>query len=427
MDGNRDIQELESLAGFSSAQQSLLDPGDLPAQADLPWYRRPLPKLLVVAVAGFVPLYAVTTSVDRRTTASQDLQAEAVVAAPLPTPSQPSRAELIEQNLLMQQQIDRLNAEVTQVEEPEAAEPAAAEPLPEGDRLPTPEVEVASPEAVDGSRRWQVASKVGSFGSIPDDSATRARPEDNPSGAPALAATVMQSSPSQIAQAVQPDVEGEQFILHGRISTRINAGTTVRGVLQTDAFWVPESDADLSFSIATQEPVVDSRGVVAYPSGTLLLSRIQSVGENGLVQMEATQAITPTGQTHDLEGVSIRGEAGQPLIAQMSRDVGGDIASMDLGVAALGGIQGAASELTRSISESAFSSSTVFGSTTSTSIDNGNRNPVAGFFEGAAGAILPEIQQRNRDAIAKIQATDPIWLLPTDRSVLVSFDRPQAL
>ena len=422
MDDKCDIQELESLAGFSSAQQSLLDPGDLPAQADLPWYRKPLPKLLVVAVAGFVPLYVVTTSVDRRTTASQDLQAEAVAAAPLPTPSQPSRAELIEQNLLMQQQIDRLNAEVTQVEQP-----AAAEPLPEPDRLPTPEVAVASTEAVDDSRRWQVASKVGSFGSIPEDSATRARPEEDPSGAPALAATVAQSSPSQIAQAVQPDVEGEQFILHGRISTRINAGTTVRGVLQTDAFWVPESDTDLTFSIATQEPVVDSRGVVAYPSGTLLLSRIRSVGENGLVQMEATQAITPTGQTHDLEGVSIRGEAGQPLIAQMSRDVGGDIASMDLGVAALGGIQGAASELTRSISESAFSSSTVFGSTTSTSIDNGNRNPVAGFFEGAAGAILPEIQQRNRDAIAKIQQTDPIWLLPTDRSVLVSFDRPQAL
>ena len=133
----------------------------------------------------------------------------------------------------------------------------------------------------------------------------------------------------------------------------------------------------------------------------VLVVLVDRVSENGLVQLSATQAIwEEQGFQRELvlpsQTLLVRGNDGDPLIAENYGDIGGDIAAMDMGQFALGAIRRVGELYTRSDSRV----QTGDGTTVITE-SNPEPNILAGALEGGSDAILDAISERNQQAIER--------------------------
>jgi hypothetical protein len=241
---------------------------------------------------------------------------------------------------------------------------------------------------------------------------------------PALIEKGEQAAPESSAKTEEPPVlaEAEARILgeqslgeSGQVRSLI-AGGHSSGELVTPVILDNEGVED-RFLVVLSEPLMDSTASIAIPEGSVLVVQVDRTSEDGLVQLSATQAIwEEQGLQRELvlpsRTILIRGNGGDPLMAEGYGDSGGDIAAMDMGQFAIGAIRRVGELYTRSDSRV----QTGDGATVITE-SNPAPNILAGALEGGSEAILDSISERNQRAIEKLEQRPQIPYIPANTQV----------
>jgi hypothetical protein len=146
----------------------------------------------------------------------------------------------------------------------------------------------------------------------------------------------------------------------------------------------------------------------------------------------------PTEQSLPNNAIIVRGTQGKPLMAGKFPGQSSSIASMDLGLFVLGGL-GKAAELvnrpdTRLVPYTVQSGNvTIDGESTENNNNNNNnnnnittglttvtenrRNLAAAVVEGGFNSVVPQIAQRNQQAIAQMSQPTNVWFMRAGTSV----------
>ncbi|WP_017314403.1 hypothetical protein [Mastigocladopsis repens] len=177
---------------------------------------------------------------------------------------------------------------------------------------------------------------------------------------------------------------------------------------------------DTTFVVRLKEPLKSVDGAIALPANTELLAQIQQISDSGMVQLGVVSIISQANgnftQTRLPEStLKVRAPQGKPLLANKYPNRSGKISSMDTGIFALGGIGKIGDVLNRP-------------ETTRVRCDDGTdnyctetdqqRNIPAAVLEGGMNAIVPQINQRNQQAIQEMMKSG-IWFLPSGTEVEV--------
>ncbi|WP_427162204.1 TrbI/VirB10 family protein [Aliinostoc sp. HNIBRCY26] len=286
---------------------------------------------------------------------------------------------------------------------------------------PPPVAPTATPSTPNPFAEWSRLAKLGSYGEI------------NTGNAPQIAATAQPPANNYVPpQPINPDsyrppsrIDPNTSIARYQVPKSLKVGTSAKGVLATAAFGETtrnrgddsNSDNPNMFVVQLREPLKDSSGAIALPAKTELLTQVSSISEQGLVQMKIAKVLIPsdgnlTERDVPENALLIRAGGGRPLVAQQYPNRSSSIASMDAGLFVLGGIAKAAELYNRTDSQV-----TVNGGSTVVTNDSNRRNIAAGVLEGGLNSVVPQISQRNQQAIAQMMQQSNVWLLPAGTEV----------
>jgi hypothetical protein len=257
------------------------------------------------------------------------------------------------------------------------------------------------------------------------------------------------ANPQQSVPTISPPVENPQVALQGMPTTpsqtqppdnslvsqgepqslkSLPAGNSVKAVLATAVFgettMSKNSDRDDEdknvFVVRLTEPLKAVDGTIALPKNTELLTEIRSLSEQGLLQLNVVKVVskndgTLTERSLPRNAIIVRAPQGRPLMASQFPNQSSSISSMDLGLFFLGGLGKAAELINQTQSQ------IVTTSTTGTIVSNTNPSPniLAGVLDGGINTIVPQIAQRNQQAIAQMMQRTNIWFLPAGTEVEV--------
>jgi hypothetical protein len=282
--------------------------------------------------------------------------------------------------------------------------PSVSVSTPRSSKLIEPSLE---PE-INSQERWQELVKLGSYGSV--------RPESIPAPESAIAqAPVNQAKLTNWENPTEPlpleSMEEPQ-------TKSLIAGTTATGILEIPLVF-DGAKSNERFVITLTEPIADSAGNPTLPANSRLLVQVDGISATGRLQLSALSATwEEDGQTKELtlpaSAIQIRGEQGQPLIAQQFEDKGKELAALDAGQFALSTIRGASSQLIQPNTRV----QTGNGSTVITQ-ENQRPNVLAGAIQGGADGLLNTIAERNKRAAAEIQQRPPIRYIAAGTTVQV--------
>jgi len=218
--------------------------------------------------------------------------------------------------------------------------------------------------------------------------------------------------------------DAEQRVIDGVPIRRLNPGSTAAASLSTSLLWAEGSSDEQHFVVALTEPLVGVDGLEAIPAGQQILFTISSVDSNGLVSALATFIIDPEGNEQPLPpgAITLQADKERPLLAEGLFDPGGEIAGMDLGIAALGAVASVGEIMNRPLQQQSSSTTGAQTSTTTTST-SGDPNILGAIMQGSATPLLLTIQKRNEEAIKRLSDQKNAWFLPVGQSVQVVVTR----
>lgn len=206
----------------------------------------------------------------------------------------------------------------------------------------------------------------------------------------------------------------ETSILNGVPVRFLQVGTQARAQLVTPLVWAKtDSTEGEKFVVQLSEPMAN------LPQGTTIVFQVAAVSESGLVQLKATSLVV-NGQEYVLppEAISVRGQSGQPLIADKWGDKGPAIASGDVTAFLFGSLSKVGEVLNQpDVQQSINSSSDSFSSSTTTK--NRRPNLLGAILEGGFGPLTDQILQRNDQAIQEIISRPNVWYVRAGESVQV--------
>ncbi|MGV0106998.1 TrbI/VirB10 family protein [Nostoc sp. DSM 114160] len=291
---------------------------------------------------------------------------------------------------------------------------------------------------------WARLAKLGSYGQVNPSNqptsniatlepATNAQPQQE-----ATNSNPEQNTPQQDNSAVsQAQPQGEKSVAVGSsakavLATAIFGETTNKSGGGGDA-----DEAKNVFVIRLKEPLKSTDGAVALPANTEFLAEIGSLSEQGLLQMNVVKVISQnngnrTERSLPNNAIILRGTEGKPLIANKYPGQSSSIASMDAGLFVLGGIGKAAELINRpdtklvpySITSTSPNTNTENPNDTTSSTSTGlvsetdnRRNLGAAVLEGGMNSVVPQIAQRNQQAIAQMSQQGGVWFLPAGTNI----------
>ncbi|MEH1934623.1 MAG: hypothetical protein V7L14_13070 [Nostoc sp.] len=319
-------------------------------------------------------------------------------------------------------------------------------PIPTSQPLPSPQLPVVNPNTQpvvnitppsppSPFEEWTRLAKLGSYGQVnvtnqPIAAASEPvnntqTPEQTPNPNP------NQTTAAPAVSQAQP--QGQKTVA---------VGSTAKGVLATAIFGETtksnggngnEGGEDKNvFVIRLQEPLKSTDGAIAVPANTEFLAEIRSLSEQGLLQMNVVKVISqnngnPTEQSLPNNAIIIRATQGKPLIANKFPSQSSSIASMDAGLFILGGI-GKAAELVNlpdtqviplpnTVINGTGANASSSTSTSLTTVTEPRRNLPAGLLEGGLNSVVPQIAQRNQQAIAQMSQQTGVWFLPAGTNI----------
>ncbi|MDZ8185245.1 MAG: TrbI/VirB10 family protein [Nostoc sp. ChiSLP02] len=291
-----------------------------------------------------------------------------------------------------------------------------------------PVVSITPPPPPNPFDEWTKLAKLGSYGQVnaieqPNNVAAASQPQNevqspqqtpnpNPNENPNSQVTPEQGN----AVVAQGQPQGEKSVAIGTSAKAVFAtaifGETTRGGNE-------EGTANKNtFVVRLKEPLKSTNGEVALPANTEFLTEISSLSEQGLLQMKVVKFISKVDgnlieQNLPDNAIIIRGAKGRPLIANKFPNQSSSIASMDLGLFVLGGIGKAAELMNRTDGQVV----TINGGSTVVSNTNSGENIAAGIVEGGMNSVVPQIAQRNQQAIAQMSQQTNIWFVPAGTNI----------
>ncbi|MDZ8055051.1 MAG: TrbI/VirB10 family protein [Aulosira sp. ZfuCHP01] len=179
-----------------------------------------------------------------------------------------------------------------------------------------------------------------------------------------------------------------------------------------------DSDNKNVFVVRLKEPLKTVDGAIAIPANTELLTEIRSLSEQGFLQLDVVKIVMNNNgnlseKSLPQNAMMIRAPQGKPLIANQFPNRGSSILSMDIGLFVLGGL-GKAAELSNR-TESQVVTTNAGGTIISNT--NPKRNILAGALEGGMNTVVPQIAQRNQQAISQMSQRTNVWFLPAGTAV----------
>ncbi|PMB25011.1 TrbI/VirB10 family protein [Fischerella thermalis] len=320
--------------------------------------------------------------------------------------------------------------------------PNSTSPLPV---IPTPETQPTvqfTPEPTpDPLQEWARLSKLGSYGQV----LATATPNNTPNNTNINRSTPLAANnpkvPPQINNSQSEDNTSEQSTsVVSQAQTKspksVRVGTSVKAVLATAVFGETtrstnnRNNQDNSpknvFVVRLQEPLKSIDGEVVLPAKTEFLTEVSSISEQGLVQLNVVRLVREnngnlTEQPLTPNAILIRASAGKPLVANQYKR-GTSTAMIDASQFVLGGIGKAAELFNRTESQ-------VTTTATGTVVTNSNprRNLLAGILEGGVRTVVPQITQRNQQAISQAMQRTNIWFLPAGKEVEIYINQTMQL
>ncbi|MBN3890656.1 MAG: hypothetical protein HWQ43_16325 [Nostoc sp. JL31] len=327
-----------------------------------------------------------------------------------------------------------------------------------------PVVNITPPTPPSPFEEWARLAKLGSYGQVnPSNQPTsniatlepannaqpqQETPNPDPEQTPQTSQTPQQDNPA-VSQA-QP--QGQKSVA---------VGSSAKAVLATAIFGETSNksggggDADEAknvFVIRLKEPLKSTDGAIALPANTEFLAEIGSLSEQGLLQMNVVKVISqnngnPTERSLPNNAIILRGTQGKPLIANKFPSQSSSIASMDAGLFVLGGIAKAAELVNRPDTKllplyGGYGNNVVPSGDNSDNGDNSANNPnngvvtgyttvtenrrnlAAGVLEGGMNSVVPQIAQRNQQAIAQMSQQGGVWFLPAGTNIEIYVNQP---
>ncbi|WP_017655985.1 TrbI/VirB10 family protein [Fortiea contorta] len=293
-----------------------------------------------------------------------------------------------------------------------------------------PVVNFTPPSPPNPFDEWSRLAKIGSYGqiNIADKANTNSASYQPPRNSEVQPAATNprnnQITTPQRAAVVNP--------VQQRSPKSVVVGSSTRAVLATAIFGETtrsknsdrnENEGESNnnnnvFVVRLQEPLKAADGTIAIPAKTELLTEIESISEQGLMQLKVVKMMQQINgslseQSLPQSALMLRAPQGKPLLAQQFPNRSSSIASMDLGLFVLGGLGKAAELINRTESQ------VITTTTAGTIINNSNpRNDIsAGILEGGIKTIVPQIAQRNQQAISQMTQRSNIWFLPAGTTV----------
>lgn len=320
--------------------------------------------------------------------------------------------------------------------------PNSTSPLPV---IPTPETQPTvqfTPEPTpDPLQEWASLSKLGSYGQVLATATPNNSPNNTNINRPTPLAANNPKVPPQINNSQPEDNTSEQSTsVVSQAQTKspksVRVGTSVKAVLATAVFGETtrstnnRNNQDNSpknvFVVRLQEPLKSIDGEVVLPAKTEFLTEVSSISEQGLVQLNVVKLVREnngnlTEQPLTANAILIRASAGKPLVANQYKR-GTSTAMIDASQFVLGGIGKAAELFNRTESQ-------VTTTATGTVVTNSNprRNLLAGILEGGVRTVVPQITQRNQQAISQAMQRTNIWFLPAGKEVEIYINQTMQL
>jgi hypothetical protein len=320
-----------------------------------------------------------------------------------------------------------------------ASQPVRSPQLPvvKPNTQPQPVVNITPPSPPNPFEEWRRLAKLGSYGQVnatnqPNNVAAAPEPANNPQP---QEETPPPETPAPAVSQAQP--LGEKSLAVGTSAKAVLA-TAIFGETTTRSGGGDETgDAKNVFVIKSKEALKSKDGTTVIPANTEFLAEISSINEQGLLQMNVTKAISqnngnPTEQSLPNNAIIIRGTQGKPLIASKFPGQSSSIASMDLGLFVLGGLGKAAELINRpdtklvpySITSTSSNPTENNPDNTTTNTSTGlisetenRRNIAAGIVEGGFNSVVPQIAQRNQQAIAQMSQPTNVWFIRAGTTV----------
>jgi Bacterial conjugation TrbI-like protein len=291
---------------------------------------------------------------------------------------------------------------------------------------------------LDPYQMWNNLAKLGSYGQVSgkdqppanvntattstpnvEQQATNPQPGATPEATPGAETQTASTTDESTVIASKQTKQGSKSLAVGS-STKAVLATAVFGETANAAANSDNDDdsAKNTFVVRVQEPLKGVDGSVAIPAGTELLAEISSLSEQGLIQLNVVKAIAKnsngiTENSLPANAIMIRGSQGKPLVAKQYPNRGSSIASMDLGLFVLGGLGKAAELMNRT--ESQVVTTNAGGTVVNT--NNSQRNMIAAALEGGMNTVVPQIAQRNQQAISEMMQRTNVWFLPAGTEV----------
>ncbi|MEH2268096.1 MAG: hypothetical protein V7K68_06635 [Nostoc sp.] len=323
--------------------------------------------------------------------------------------------------------------------------PAYQPPLP-SPQLPVlkpntqPVVNITPPSPPSPLEEWTRLAKLGSYGQVnvtdqPNNIAAASEPVNNtpqpqqtPNPNPEQSPTPQQETPAPVVSQAQP--QGQKSVAVGTSAKAVLA-TAIFGETTRSNGGGETSQEKNVFVIRLQEPLKSTDGAIALPANTEFLAEIRSLSEQGLLQMNVVKVISQndgnsTEQSLPNNAIILRATQGKPLIANKFPSQSSSIASMDAGLFILGGIGKAAELINRSdtelqplISTVTNADGSISSSSQTTTVTKNRRDIPAGIVEGGLNSVVPQIAQRNQQAIAQMSQQTNVWFLPAGTKIEV--------
>ncbi|MEH1943257.1 MAG: hypothetical protein V7L01_23970 [Nostoc sp.] len=325
-----------------------------------------------------------------------------------------------------------------------ASQPLRSPQLPVVKPNTQPVVNITPPSPPSPLQEWRRLAKLGSYGQV--DATNQS---NNIAAAPEPANNPQPQEETPKPETPAPEVSQAQPV--GQKSLAV--GTSARAVLATAIFGETTTrsgggdetaEGKNVFVIKSQEALKSKDGTTVIPANTEFLAEISSINEQGLMQMNVTKLISqndgnPTEQSLPNNAIIIRGTQGKPLVASKYPGQSSSIASMDAGLFVLGGIGKAAELINRpdtklvpySIASTSSNPTEDNPNNTTTNTSTGlisetenKRNLAAGLLEGGMNSVVPQIAQRNQQAIAQMSQPTNIWFMKAGTSVELYVNQP---
>ncbi|MCX7592823.1 MAG: hypothetical protein N2235_03475 [Fischerella sp.] len=298
-----------------------------------------------------------------------------------------------------------------------------------------PNVELTPPPPPDPMQEWARLAKLGSYGQVSVAAAPTDAPTDNtinrtppePVQNPTVQPQATNPQPQANPQSPQPETSS----IIGQAQTQnpksVAVGTSTKAVLATAIFGETSratnnnSKNDNSgknlFVVRLKEPLKAIDGTVVLPAKTEILTEISSLSEQGLLQLNAVKLINQnngslTERSLPENAILIRGSEGRPLIANQYKKGGSSLLWMDAGQFVLGAAGKVGEIFNRTESEVVRD-----GDFSYIRNKNPQRNILAGILEGGVRTVVPQITQRNQQAMSQMMQRSNIWFLPAGTEV----------